>query len=234
VIEVNLLPGGKKSAPKGDPFAFFKGLRDKLGEGRGAGGARDPYTLFFAAAAAIAIGYIAYTFMGVRSDREELQVRLEEERQDSIRFAALIEQANALSARRDLLAQRVEIIQGIDANRYVWPHLLDEVAGAVPEYLWLREVLYAGDAPLQVRISGRAGSIFAVTNFMRRLETSRFLRNVELQGTQQQPSEENQNDLVHAFELLVTYEPPPLEELETVPLFDNATAAAQSAAPGGN
>jgi len=231
VIEVNLLPGGKKSAPKGDPLAFFKNLRSSLGGAGGAGSARDPYTIFFAAAAAIAIGYIGYTFLGVGSAREELEVRLEEERQDSIRFAALIEQTEALTARRDLLAQRVGIIQGIDSNRYVWPHLLDEVAGAVPEYLWLREVLYAGDAPLQVRISGSAGSIFAVTNFMRRLEASRFLRNVELQGTQQQPSVENQNDLVQVFELLVIYEPPPLEELETVPLFDNATAAAQAAAP---
>lgn len=234
MIEVNLLPGGKKSAPKGDPFAFFKNLRSKMAGAGGAGGARDPYTLFFAVAAAIAIGYIGYTFMGMRGDREELEVRLEEERQDSIRFAALIEQTNTLTARRDLLAQRVAIIQGIDANRYVWPHLLDEVAVAVPEYLWLREVVYSGDAPLQVRISGRAGSIFAVTNFMRRLEASRFLRNVELQGTQQQPSEANQSDLVHAFELLVTYEPPALDELETVPLFDNQTAAAQSPARPGN
>lgn len=233
MIEVNLLPGGKKSAPKGDPFAFFKNLGSKLG---GAGGnVKDPYMLGFAVAAAIALGYIGYSFMGVRGDREELEVRLEEERQDSIRFAALIEQTNALTARRDLLAQRVEIIQGIDSNRYVWPHLLDEVAGAVPEYLWLQQVLYAGDAPLQVRVAGRAGSIFAVTSFMRRLEASRFLRNVELQGTQQQPSEENPDDLVQVFELLVTYEPPPLDELETVPLFDNATSAGQAAAaPAGN
>ena len=74
-----------------------------------------------------------------------------------------------------------------------------------------------------------------MTSFMRRLEASRFLRNVELQGTQQQPSEENPDDLVQVFELVVTYEPPPLDELETVPLFDNATAAGQAAAaPAGN
>ena len=235
MIEVNLLPGGKKSAPKGDPLAFFKNIGAKLRSGGGGGGkGLDPYMGFFAVAAAIAIGYIGYTFLGVRSEREELQVRLEEERQDSIRFAALIEQTNALTARRDLLARRVEIIQGIDANRYVWPHLLDEVASAVPEYLWLSEVVYAGDAPLQVRILGRAGSLFAVTNFMRRLEASRFLRNVQLQGSQQQPSEQNPADLVQVFELLVFYEPPPLEELDRVPLFDGATAAAQSATPPGN
>ena len=234
MIEVNLLPGGKKSAPKGDPLAFFKNLKSKLGSGGGGGSVGDPYVLFFAAAAIIALGWIGWTFMGVGNAREELEVRLEEERQDSIRFAALIEQTNALTARRDLLARRVEMIQSLDANRYVWPHLLDEVASAVPEYLWLAQVLYAGDAPLQVRIAGRAGSLFAVTNFMRRLEASRFLRNVELQGTQQQPSEENANDLVQVFELVAVYEPPPLEELDRVPLFDNTAAAAQSATPPRN
>lgn len=234
MIEVNLLPGGQKGASKGFSFKM-----PKLSLSLGGGGGRqptDPYMLFFAVATAVTLGYVGYSFMGVRGEAEELGVRLEEERQDSIRFAALIAQTNELTERRDLLAARVDIIQRIDANRYVWPHLLDEVAAAVPEYLWLREVVYAGESPLQVRVSGRAGSIFAVTNFMRRLEASRFLRNVELQGTQQQPSEENPADLVQVFELSVTYEPPPLEELETVPLFDDESVAPQQAAaePTGN
>jgi Tfp pilus assembly protein PilN len=189
---------------------------------------------FFAVAAAISIGYVGYTFMGVRGDREELEVRLEEERQDSIRFAAQIAQADELTARRDLLAQRVEIIQQIDAARYTWPHVLDEVASAVPEYLWLREVVYQSENPLTVRIAGRAGSTFAVTNFMRRLEASRFLRGAEMQSMLLQPSEANPADLVQVFELTAVYEPPPIQELETVPLFDNQPAAAQSAAPTGN
>jgi Tfp pilus assembly protein PilN len=158
---------------------------------------------------------------------------IEQERQDSIRFAVLIDQTNELTARRDLLAQRVQIIQQIDAARYTWPHVLDEVASAVPEYLWLREVIYTGDNPLRVRIAGRAGSTFAVTNFLRRLEASRFLRAAEIQSMQLQPSEANPEDLVQVFEILVTYEPPPLDELESVPLFEGTTAAAQSA-PLGN
>jgi Tfp pilus assembly protein PilN len=218
VIEVNLLPGGKKSAPRGDPFAFFKNLGAKKGGG-GGGDARDPYVLFFAAAAAILLGYVAYSFLGLRSEREELEVRLEEQRQDSIRLAAVIEQTNALTARRDSIAARVAIIQEIDADRYVWAHVLDEVGAAVPEFVWLGEVAYGGDNPLTVRIGGRAGSTFAVTNFMRRLEASRFLSGVQLQDMQLQPSEANQSDLVQVFELMVQFEMPPLEELETVPLF---------------
>ncbi len=235
MIEVNLLPGGRKRASKGGGFSFkLPSLAALRGGGGGGADAVDRYMLFFGVAAAIAIGYVGYSFMGVRGDAEELEVRLEQQRQDSIRFAALIEQTNQLTARRDLLAQRVEIIQQIDAARYTWPHLLDEVAGAVPDYLWLRDITYANEAPLQVRIGGRAGSTFAVTNFLRRLEASRFLRNAEIQAMQLQPSEANQADLVQVFEILVTYESPPLEELQTVPLFNNNAAAAQRAAPAGN
>jgi Tfp pilus assembly protein PilN len=231
VIEVNLMPGGRKRASKGGGFSF---KLPKLSLGGGGGEGPDRYVLFFSAAAAIAIGYVAYSFLGVSGDAEELEVRLEQQRQDSLRFAATIAQTNELTARRDLLAQRVEIIQQIDAARYTWPHVLDEIASAVPEYLWLREIVYASENPLTIRIGGRAGSTFAVTNFMRRLEASRFLRGVELQSMQLQPSEANQADLVQVFELVVAYEPPPLEELETVPLFNNQAAAAQTATPPGN
>jgi Tfp pilus assembly protein PilN len=229
VIEVNLLPGGRKRGSKGG-FSF-KLPQLSLG---GGGGAPDGYVMFFAAAAAITLGYIGYTFMGVRGEREELEVRLEQERQDSLRYAALIEQTNELTARRDLLARRVDVIQQIDAARYTWPHVLDEIASAVPDYLWLREVTYQSEDPLTVRIAGRAGSTFAVTNFMRRLEASRFLRGAEMQSMLLQPSEANPVDLVQVFELTVIYESPPIEELETVPLFQNSAAAAQTAAPAGN
>ncbi|HSH75290.1 MAG TPA: PilN domain-containing protein [Longimicrobiales bacterium] len=229
MIEVNLLPGGRKRASKG-----ARSLKlPRLSRG-GAGEPVDRYTVFFAVAAAVALGYIGYTYLGARSQGEELELRLEQERQDSLRFAALIEQTSQLTARRDLLAQRVEVIQQIDAARYIWPHLLDEVASAVPEYLWLSEITYVGDDPLRVRVAGRAGSTFAVTNFMRRLEASRFLRGAEIQSMQLQPSEADPEDLVQVFEVVVTYEAPPLDELETVPLFDDQTAAGQRAVAAGN
>jgi Tfp pilus assembly protein PilN len=229
VIEVNLLPGGKKRASKGG--LSFSMPKFSVG---GGGGTRDWYMIFFAAAAVIGVGYMGWSYMRVSSEREDLEVRLESERQDSIRFAALIEQTNRLTARRDSIAERVAIIQEIDAGRFVWPHLLDELAAAVPEYLWLRSITYVSDNPLQVRIEGRAGSIYAVTQFMRRLESSSFLRNADPQSIQQQPSEEDPSDLVQVFELLVTYEAPPLDELQTVPLFEEDAMSAQTAVPAGN
>jgi Tfp pilus assembly protein PilN len=243
VIEVNLLPGGKKGASSGGPFAglaaAFKGLRGGGSGGSGGGGggsAVDPYMAFFAVALSITIGYMVWAYSGVNGTREELQVRIEEEVQDSTRFADLIERTNLLTARNDSIAQRVAIIQEIDQGRYVWPHILDEVSAAVPDYTWLREVVYAGGEPLQVRVNGRAGSIYAITNFMRRLEASQFLRAVQMDRAEQVPSEANPDDLVYVFELLMTYETPPMDELQTVPLFDAGALSTQTAAPasGGN
>jgi Tfp pilus assembly protein PilN len=226
VIEVNLLPGGKKKASK-KGFSFSM---PKLSLG-GGGDAPDGYVIFFAIAAAVAIGYMGWSFMRVRGQAGDLEVRVEQERQDSISLAATIEQTDRLVARRDSIAERVAIIQEIDAGRFIWPHLLDEVAAAVPEYVWLREVTYANASPLQVRIIGRAGSIYAITQFLRRLEASSFLRDAEAQAIQQQPSETDASDLVQVFEILVTYESPPLDELQSVPLFDE-NVSAQTATPG--
>jgi Tfp pilus assembly protein PilN len=155
---------------------------------------------------------------------------LEEARQDSVRFADLIERTNQLTARRDSIGQRVAIIQEIDAGRYIWPHVLDEVARAIPDYTWLREVTQLQTDPLQVRIAGQAGSNFAITNFMRNLEASPFLRAVTLERTEQALSEVDQSDIIYIFELTATFEPPPMDELQTVPLFDNELAS-QAAAP---
>lgn len=232
MIEVNLLPGGKKRTSKGRGISL-KGLSlPKFGKGGGGGFSMpgDPYQLGAAAAGIVALSVIAWLFLGVRSDREELQVSLDGAVQDSMRFADLIQRTNQLTARRDSIGQRVAIIQKIDAGRYIWPHALDEIARAVPDYAWLREITQVQEEPLQLRIGGRAGSNFAITNFMRNLEASPFLRGVTIERTEQETPEGENAEIVYAFELLVTYETPPLEELETIPLFEGDVTGAQAAA----
>jgi Tfp pilus assembly protein PilN len=197
----------------------------------------DPYLLGAVAAGVVAVAVMAWLFLGVTGDRDDVQVALDSAVQDSVRFADLIQRTNQLTNRRDSIGQRVAIIQEIDAGRYIWPHVLDEVARALPDYTWLRGVVQLQADPIQIRISGQAGSNFAITNFMRTLEASPFLRGVELERTEQAQSQEDQSDIIYEFELLVTYDPPPLDELETVPLFENEVSAAQAVVPdtvGGN
>jgi Tfp pilus assembly protein PilN len=101
---------------------------------------------------------------------------------------------------------------------------MDEVARALPDYTWLREITQVESAPLQIRVTGRAGSNFAITNFMRNLEASRFLREVHLERSEQSLAENSPGDLIYQFELTVSYDSPPLDELETVPLFESGVA----------
>jgi type IV pilus assembly protein PilN len=231
LIEVNLLPGGKKRSSGGRGIS----LSGRLPSFSLGGGSRDPYTVFAVIAGVAALLAMGWLFLGVRSDREETQVSLDEAVQDSVRFADIIERTNQLTARRDSIAQRVEIIQQIDADRFVWPHILDEISRGLPDYTWLREIAQVGTDPLQVRLAGRAGSTFAITNFMRNLEASRFLRAVQMERAEQAQSEEDDQDIVYEFEFVVTFESPPLDELETVPLFESdfALTAAVADSVGG-
>jgi Tfp pilus assembly protein PilN len=233
LIEVNLLPGGKKRSSKGRGISL-KGLSlPSFGKGGGGGGFSmpgDPYQLGAAAAAVVSVVVIGWLFLGVRSDREEVQVSVDAAVQDSMRFVDLIQRTNQLTARRDSVGQRVAIIQKIDAGRYIWPHLLDEVGRALPDYTWLLTLIQVQADPMQIRIGGRAGSNFAITSFMRNLEASPFLRGVVLERTEQTVSEGDESAIVYEFELLVSFESPPMDELETVPLFEGGVSGVQAVA----
>jgi len=214
LIEVNLLPDGKKRTSRGGGIKFSLPKMGNL--------PTDPYTMAAVASGLLSAALVAWLFLGVRADLEEVMVQEDEALQDSIRLAETIERTNALIARRDSISARVEIIQQIDAQRYVWPHILDEIGRALPDYTWMTEIVQtSGGSPLQFRIAGQAGSLFAVTNFMENLERSPFFRGVKLLRTEQAASAGSQSDIVNVFEFTLSFEPPPLEELETVPLFTN-------------
>lgn len=184
----------------------------------------DPYILGAVAAGILSIAVMGWLFMGVRADREEVEVALTSAVRDSVRFGDIIQRTGQLTARRDSIAQRVAIIQDIDAGRFTWAHVMDEVGRALPDYTWLTEVAQVQAEPLQIRLAGGAGSNFAVTTFMQNLEASRFLREVTLERTEQAQSSDSPGDLIYNFELTMTYEPPPLDQLETVPLFEEGLA----------
>ncbi len=218
MIEVNLLPGGRKRAAKGKKGGGFK--LPRIG-----GLPTDRWVLGAAGIGIAAAAVIAWLFLGVRTGREETQVALDEAVQDSVRFSDLIARTQLLTARRDSIAQRVGIIQGIDQNRFVWAHTLDEIGRALPDYTWLAELTQVSNDPVTLRLVGQAGNNFALTVFMEQLETSPFLQGVTLIQSQQEFVGQGTNgqQVVQGFVLEVGYVQPPMEFLQTVPLFEGAT-----------
>lgn len=214
MIEVNLLPGGKKRASRGPSLSFKLPSIEAV--------PKDPWVLGGAAVVLVAVVVSAFLYLTTSGTHGELTVSIEEAVSDSARYADLIAQNDSVMARMASIAQRVDVIQQIDGDRYTWPHIMDEVARALPDYTWLEELLQvSGGDPLLVRLSGRAGNNFAVTQYMENLEASLFLRNVELISTEQVVETVGGiSRIVNQFALEVEYERPPPELLETVPLFD--------------
>jgi Tfp pilus assembly protein PilN len=224
VIEVNLLPGGKKRAVRGKRKAF---ALPKLG-----GSVHDRWILGAVLFSVVGVATIGWLFYSVGSAHEELGVELEAALADSARYSEQMGRTTALLATRDSIVQRVSVIQEIDQGRYVWPHVMDEISRALPDYIWLQQLqqIAGGPAP-HIRLVGQAGSIEALTVFMDQLESSPFLSAVRTIGTTQVLSD---NQLIYRYELEMDYEQPPIEFLETVPLLETQAEErlATAASPG--
>jgi Tfp pilus assembly protein PilN len=217
MIQVNLVPGAaKKRATRRMPqigalgsLPSFKAL-PKL----------DRLTLFAVVTWLTMIPLTGYMFVSARSRVKELNVSIEGALADSTKYANIIAANKKLIERRDTIAQKVNIIQKIDANRYVWAHIMDEVSRSLPPYTWLMKIetqpLDSTETGPKFRIEGRTGNNFALTKYLQDLEASPFIKNVKLQATELVRENEK---LVYSFVLEASYEEPPPDVIETVPLF---------------
>ena len=241
MININLVPGSAKRAKKRMPKLSL-GRLFKLGKSGGGGGggggggskpALDSSMALMGGAWAIGLGVLGWMFLGGRHNVSTLNAQIEAAQLDSVRLESAIKSQADLEARRDIVARKVTIVQDIDANRYVWSHIHDEVARAVPEYTWLVQIAFmAADSGAKYphfSVQGRTGNNFALTKYLQQLEQSPFIRKVVLKESQLVRED---NKLVYSFLLEADYEPPPADILETVPLFTNEQADSAAAQPG--
>ena len=204
MIEVNLHPTGGKARRSRRPRLATPAW---LGSGRSGGDGRDPWTL----AAMVAFGLALLTIGGLwftqRSARADLDGRMEQARTDSTRLADLRVLSDSLTAREKEIRERLELVRGLDEGRFVWPHLLDELSRALPEYTWLTAVRVSTPLPdLTVQVDGLAANPLAITRFVRNLQASEYVEQVRIMGSQQA---EVDNVTAHAFKVVVTYADPP-------------------------
>jgi Tfp pilus assembly protein PilN len=141
MIEINLLPGSGKKSKKGgggaklNLGASFDNLKARI---------RDPYligALVSAVVAAVALGGL-YTTQEARAARldEELQKSV----QDSTRYASVLREREKAEAKRDTVLRSLNMIRAIDDDRYIWPHVMDEVSSALPPYTWIVSLSFSG------------------------------------------------------------------------------------------
>jgi len=202
VIEINLMPRGTGHAARG---------RRSSGEALPLRVA-SPWHLAASVPGLATILVLALLHPVARDRQRVLEDRVTRARGDSAALAGLISSADQLRAGRDSVAARVQAIRELDHGRYVWSHILDEVAAAMPEFTWLTRIAQAGGGDkVQVEIEGRTANTFALTRFMNRLEASPFLTSVSLVGTEQVAERlpDGAEWVLSAFVLQVSYQPRP-------------------------
>lgn len=231
MIEINLLPnGGKKSGRRSAGGASLATrLRDVTAR------VRDPFLV--AATASLVLAAVAVGVLHLRHTNRvaDLTEREAQAVQDSTRYAAILAEKRGAEAQRDSILRQLDIIRSIDNDRFVWPHLMEEVSRALPAYTWLTTLQQtsavvsaaarpdsAADPatapvvePLRFRMVGHTVDIQALTRFMTLLEASPFIQNVQIVKSD---VVEAQGKQVTEFQLDAEYETPPPSAVRTIPV----------------
>jgi Tfp pilus assembly protein PilN len=194
MITVNLRPGQKRKRAGSNPF---KGLLDNF---RGLGTkVKDPLLLAAIAAWVCIGGGVGLFYLNTVRQLYTLEPHLEQARSENRRFKTFLADKRRQEKIRDSLLAQITVIRSVDGDRYIWPHLLDEITKALPAYTWLVDMgptapLAAVRPPrtkadsaaadsmarpaLAFQLNGRTIDIQAYTRFLRQLEASPWIENV--------------------------------------------------------
>jgi Tfp pilus assembly protein PilN len=181
MITVNLKPGAKRSKSSGFGSAF-SGLKDLPGK------IRDPWPIAAIVAWVVVAGFIAWLWIGSALAMGKLEGELAAKRAENRRNRQLLAEKRRAESARDSVISQIATIRLVDADRYVWSHILDEVARSLPPYMWLTDMQPSTPAasdtttvpPVVVQISGKTMDLTAFTRFMRQLEDSPWLKDVSV------------------------------------------------------
>jgi Tfp pilus assembly protein PilN len=236
MIEINLLPGaGKKARGKASGPAVAGSLTSAASR------LKDPYLIGAVAAAVISILAIAGLYYQQQAAGLELQQAEQKQVQDSTRYAAVLREKKKAETQRDSVMHQLNIIKAIDNNRFVWPHIMEEVSRALPQYTWVTSIKQTSGVPvigvsdtstkkskkaraeaedepppkLTFEIIGNTVDIQALTRFMKLLEASPFIQNVTLQKSDLVAVDQKD---VTQFTLNAEYQQPDSTAIRTIPL----------------
>jgi Tfp pilus assembly protein PilN len=151
MIEINLIPGSGKKAKKGGGGGSKLNLGASLGNLKAK--VRDPYMLGAIGSAIVAILVTGGLYASQESRTARLDEELQKAVQDSTRYASVLREREKAEAKRDTVLRSLNMIRAIDDDRYIWPHVMDEVSSALPPYTWIVSLGFSGvgqaTAPIQ-------------------------------------------------------------------------------------
>jgi len=133
----------------------------------------------------LGIAALGFTYFSTKSKLSSLEADVKQKRARKAELEPYIKRVDELEKRRDELKRKNEAIEQLRSQRTIPVHILDEVSRALPEYLWLSQLVIKGDT---LSIDGETLQEQAIPTFMKSLEASEFIGPCSLILTQQKTS----------------------------------------------
>lgn len=220
MIRINLLPGQQKRKA-GSKLRLSAGLKELVTQ------VKNP--LLLGVIGAWTVGVLVVGGMFTIQTRQLSNLRDEHARVESEhrRYRNLIQQKRRAERLRDSLVAELNAIREIDSDRYVWPHVMEEVTKALPDYTWLTSLeaitprLQEEGAdsvvkpPVRFTVEGRTSDLSAYTRFVSQLTSSPWIQNAEFGAVQ---SVIEQDRPVNSFTVTATYRIADSAFIRTVPV----------------
>ena len=196
----------------------FKDLGSKI---------KDPLLLGAVAAWVAVAAFLGITGVAASQQYSALQPKYEAAQQEQARFKKLMDDKRKTEKIGDSLKAQVGVIRSIDGDRYVWPHIMDEMAKSLPAYTWLTGVKMLSSAPadssdttwahrtVQFQVEGRTVDIQAYTRLLRQMEASPWIENVTPLEAHEMVEQDRP---VTAFTIKATFRRADSAYIRTVPL----------------
>jgi Tfp pilus assembly protein PilN len=151
------------------------------------------------AALIVGFGLLYGHYWQMDKEDKELQAHIQKQTNEKARLEQLKQQVENFEKQKAVLQQRISVIEELQRNRTGGQQLLDAIANTVgrTDTLWLSTVSRTGD---NLTITGSAGSINAVANFITQLKRSGYFQQVEIKESHQ---DEN-NKALQIFQFSLT------------------------------
>jgi Tfp pilus assembly protein PilN len=153
MITVNLRPGQKRKRSG----TSLKGLLDRLSGLRElTAKVKDPLLMAAVGAWVCVVAGLGLIYLNNLRQLYVLEPRLEQARSENRRFKAFLADKRRQEKIRDSLLAQITVIRRVDGDRYIWPHLLDEITKALPAYTWLVDLGVTAATPNPAAAQARA------------------------------------------------------------------------------
>lgn len=160
--------------------------------------------LFLVLALGLGLGFLGIDYWQLSNKISVVQKDIDQKKQQKAQLEQIKQQVDAFEKQKNLLQQRINVIEDLQRNRAGGQELLDAVANTVSrtETLWLTSLSRKGDS---LTIVGTAGSINAIAEYIAQLKRSGYFAQVEIKEAKQN---ENPDVQLFDFTLNAQFAPP--------------------------